>query len=171
MICFFRLLRRLWTFLCRTPPWLQTWNEPLSGPLSRNHHLTTNYIRITDRFPTWCFSSSAARRQSRVNSFPICDKINLKRFSNPLIKWAIALNQHCCDCIRMCYVHWLMESVWCWYCWTCRHHCNSLLYGLPDYPIQRLQYVMNAAAKVITCKQKLHHVTPLLIELHWLPVR
>ena len=30
---------------------------------------------------------------------------------------------------------------------------------------------MNAAAKVITCKQKLDHVTPLLIELHWLPVR
>ena len=50
-------------------------------------------------------------------------------------------------------------------------HCNSLLYGLPDYLIQRLQYVMNAAAKVITCKQKLDHITPLLIELHWLPVR
>ena len=49
--------------------------------------------------------------------------------------------------------------------------CNSLLYGLPDYLIQRLQYVMNAAAKVITCKRKFDHVTPLLIELHWLPVR
>ena len=50
-------------------------------------------------------------------------------------------------------------------------HCNSLLYGLHDYLIQRLQYVMNAAAKEITCKQKLDHVTPLLIELHWLPIR
>ena len=30
---------------------------------------------------------------------------------------------------------------------------------------------MNAAAKGITCKQKLDHITPLLIELHWLPVR
>ena len=30
---------------------------------------------------------------------------------------------------------------------------------------------MNAAAKVITSKQKLDHVTPLLIELHWLPIR
>ena len=50
-------------------------------------------------------------------------------------------------------------------------HCNSLLYGLPDYLNQRLQYVMNAAAKVITCKRKSDHVTPLLIELHWLPVR
>ena len=50
-------------------------------------------------------------------------------------------------------------------------HCNSFLYGLPGYLIQRLQYVMNAAAKVITCKRKFDHVTPLLIELHWLPVR
>ena len=32
-------------------------------------------------------------------------------------------------------------------------------------------HVMNAAAKVITCKRKFDHVTPLLIELHWLPVR
>ena len=30
---------------------------------------------------------------------------------------------------------------------------------------------MNAVAKVITSKQKLDHVTPLLIELHWLPIR
>ena len=49
--------------------------------------------------------------------------------------------------------------------------CNALLYSLPDYLIQRLQYVMNAAAKVITCKRKFDHVTPLLIDLHWLPVR
>ena len=50
-------------------------------------------------------------------------------------------------------------------------HCNSFLYGLPDYLIQRLQYVMNAADKVITCKRKFDHVTSLLIELRWLPVR
>ena len=49
-------------------------------------------------------------------------------------------------------------------------HCNSLLYGLPDYLIQRLQYVMNAAAKVITCKRTFDHITPLLIELHRLSV-
>ena len=50
-------------------------------------------------------------------------------------------------------------------------HCKALLYGLPDFLIQRLQYVINAAAKRITCKRKFDHVTPLLIELHWLPVR
>ena len=51
---------------------------------------------------------------------------------------------------------------------SCLDHRDSLLYGLPDYLIQKLQYVMNAAAKVITCKRKFDHVIPLLIEL---PVR
>ena len=50
-------------------------------------------------------------------------------------------------------------------------YCNAYLHGLPDYRIQRLQHIMNSAAKVVTCKRKFDHVTPLLIELHWLPVR
>ena len=63
------------------------------------------------------------------------------------------------SCIRPCLsidstktvVHALVTS------WL--DHCNLLLYGLPDYLFQRLQYVMNAAAKVITCKRKFDHVT------------
>ena len=47
---------------------------------------------------------------------------------------------------------------------------NALLYGLPKYLIERLQAVMNCAACLILRKQKYDHVTPLLIELHWLPV-
>ena len=30
---------------------------------------------------------------------------------------------------------------------------------------------MNTAAKIITCKRKFDHITPLLIELHLFPVR
>lgn len=57
-------------------------------------------------------------------------------------------------------------------------HCNALqtLYGMALKETIKVvsmhqQYVINAAAKVITCKYKLDHVTPQLIELHWLPVR
>ena len=54
---------------------------------------------------------------------------------------------------------------------TCRlDNGNALLYGLPKYLIERLQAVMNCAARLILRKQKYDHVTPLLIELHWLPV-
>ena len=44
---------------------------------------------------------------------------------------------------------------------------NSLYYGLPNTQLQRIQ---NAAARVIYKKSKYEHVTPLLYELHWLPV-
>ena len=48
--------------------------------------------------------------------------------------------------------------------------CNALLFGLPNFLIQRLQYVLNSAARVIARCRKFDHITPLLIELHWLPV-
>ena len=49
-------------------------------------------------------------------------------------------------------------------------NCNSLMYGLRKYLIDSVQHVFNCAAKLITLSKKYDHVTPLLIELHWLPV-
>ena len=46
-------------------------------------------------------------------------------------------------------------------------HCNSLLYGLPDYLIQRLQYFfMNVAATVITWKRQ--KIDCLIMSHHYL---
>ncbi|KAL9974522.1 hypothetical protein ACROYT_G011567 [Oculina patagonica] len=49
-------------------------------------------------------------------------------------------------------------------------HCNSLLYNVPKYALKKLQSVQNAAARLITCSRKYDHITPILKELHWLPV-
>ena len=49
-------------------------------------------------------------------------------------------------------------------------YCNSILYGCPSYEIQKLQSVQNAAARLITHSKKYDHITPILKELHWLPV-
>ena len=50
-------------------------------------------------------------------------------------------------------------------------YCNGLLCGIPEELICKLQRVQNNAARVITLTKKYDHITPVLKELHWLPVR
>ena len=49
-------------------------------------------------------------------------------------------------------------------------YANSLLFGIRAVDIQRLQRVQNRAAKLVFQVGKYEHVTPLLNELHWLPI-
>ena len=47
-------------------------------------------------------------------------------------------------------------------------YCNSLLFGLPDKHIKKLQRLQNAAARLTP---RFCHITPVLHTLHWLPIR
>ena len=47
----------------------------------------------------------------------------------------------------------------------------SLMYGIADGLMQRLQAVQNAAARLITGARRRDHISPALRQLHWLPVR
>ena len=50
-------------------------------------------------------------------------------------------------------------------------YCNSLLAGLPNCHLHRIQLVLNAAARLLYRGQKRDHITPLLRDkLHWLPI-
>ena len=49
-------------------------------------------------------------------------------------------------------------------------YCNSLKYGAPKYLLLRLQRVLNCAARIVFKSNKYDHITPLLKELHWLPI-
>ena len=48
---------------------------------------------------------------------------------------------------------------------------NSLLYKLPSNQLSRLQKIQNTAARILTLSKRSCHITPILKELHWLPVR
>ena len=50
-------------------------------------------------------------------------------------------------------------------------YCNSVLYGCPEFQLNKLQSVQNAAARLVKCRKKYDHITPILFDLHWLGVR
>ena len=49
-------------------------------------------------------------------------------------------------------------------------YCNSLLYGLPEYSLDRLQKILNTAARILRRVPKFDHISETLMDLHWLPV-
>ena len=49
--------------------------------------------------------------------------------------------------------------------------CNSLLAGVADVHLRRLQSLQNAAARLVSGARRHDHITPILATLHWLPVR
>ena len=48
--------------------------------------------------------------------------------------------------------------------------CNSTLTCITSDQINRLQRVQNCSARLIAKKRKHEHITPILTELHWLPL-
>jgi hypothetical protein len=50
-------------------------------------------------------------------------------------------------------------------------YCNSVLAGVPQTTLEPLQRVQNAAVRLIFELGLREHVTPGLLQLHWLPVR
>ena len=50
-------------------------------------------------------------------------------------------------------------------------YCNAVLYGLPASVTNKMQRLQNTCARIITRTRRSDHITPVLIKLHWLPVR
>ena len=50
-------------------------------------------------------------------------------------------------------------------------YCNSVFTGISGQLLQRLQAIQNAAARLITGARRSQRMTPILRQLHWLPIR
>ena len=55
---------------------------------------------------------------------------------------------------------------------TCKlDQCNSLLYGLPDKDVSKIQRIQNSAARLVTGTKRREHITSVLRNLHWLRIK
>ena len=69
-------------------------------------------------------------------------------------------------CHRICLLYWCMHFV------TSRlDFCNSLYFNMQDKQLNKLQSVLNAAAKFLTGRRKFDSTTAALQQLHWLSVK
>ena len=50
-------------------------------------------------------------------------------------------------------------------------YCNSLYYNANNELLQKLQIAQNSTARLIYPKRKFDHVSSLLYDLHWLPIK
>ena len=50
-------------------------------------------------------------------------------------------------------------------------YANSILFGIPDAELNRLQRIQNMAAKLVLGRTKFDSATAALKELHWLPIK
>ena len=57
-----------------------------------------------------------------------------------------------------------------WSMSSCINCCNAIMASIPDNLVHWLQLIDNFASRIITCSKSTEHVTPLLIQFHWLPV-
>ena len=53
---------------------------------------------------------------------------------------------------------------------NCLDYCNAALCGITDTLLRKLQSVQNAAARLLTRTGRREHITPVLKQLHWLPI-
>ena len=49
-------------------------------------------------------------------------------------------------------------------------YCNSILYGSSSKVLNKLQYIQNSVARLLTHTRSRDHITPVLQNLHWLPI-
>ena len=50
-------------------------------------------------------------------------------------------------------------------------YCNTLFRGLSCFNLHKLQSIQNILARIVANHRKYAHVTPILKQLHWLPVK
>ena len=53
---------------------------------------------------------------------------------------------------------------------SCLDFCNSMLLGIPNYNIQKIQHIQNMSARIVLQLPRRSRITHHLADMHWLKV-
>ena len=150
--------------------------------------MTTNFLKLNDE-KTEVMVITPARKSHEIN----VENVNIGNTTVPTSKSAknigvtfdskMKLQEHITHTCRVCFMHLRKiasirrfittescESLVSALITSRLDYANSVLYGLPKCQIKRLQRVQNMAARIVRNVGKFEHVTPIMYELHWLPL-
>ena len=152
-----------------------------------DYWMTANKLKLNNDKTEITVLSAAHRPRPPIESLKCCDHIiplsSSVRDIGVILDDKMTLVNQITSICKSCFFH--IRNIWrirkhisMEVCETLVHafisskldFCNSLLYGIPNYQIQKLQRVQNAAARLVSCCHKYDHITPVLRHLHWLPV-
>ena len=96
----------------------------------------------------------------------------------------LSFDQHVNNTCRLCYHHIralrhireslpeeVIKTVACSVIGIRLDYCNALLAGMSKSNFNKLQRLQNTLVRVVLRQRKYDHITPVLKELHWLPVQ
>jgi hypothetical protein len=149
----------------------------------RSNRLQLNAIKTE---VLWCTS---ARRQHQKPTYPILlcsDSVTPVQSTRNLginIGSDLSMKTHVLKTVSSCFAvlrqlrsirrsvsQQVMTSLFVTLVFTRLGYGCTTLVGLPHHLLDRLQSVMNAAARLVHRARKFDHITPLLRDLHWLRV-
>jgi len=133
------------------------------GTASRVKQVQSNTIKILES--EICFSNSVKYLGVRLDrTLSMSDHISdVCRSSFLSLRRIGSIRQYLSEKATACLVNSVVTSR--------LDFCNSILSGISAEQLDRLQRIQNHAARLIVKKRKHEHITPTLIELHWLPVK
>ena len=129
----------------------------------------SSHMKSNQELPPFCFGEIKPAEAVRDLGVVIDKHLSLRRHINLVCRRASfalrriggirhLLNQKTTEILIHAFVTSLLDN------------CNSLLFSVPDKDISKLQRIQNSAARLVSMSSKYNHITPILKELHWLPI-
>ncbi|XP_018009896.1 uncharacterized protein LOC108667387 [Hyalella azteca] len=129
----------------------------------RQHQLPTNLVRVGDEFvaPSSSVRSLGIQLDSELSMNNHIAKVTAACFG--ILRRIRSVNR--------CHSRPVLEALMVALVLPRLDYGKATLYGLPITALNKLQFIMNAAARLIYARRKFYHVTPILRDLNWLRIQ